>query len=83
MTCHVHHLGFFFSTEILPETGSLATLREIAISVKNIRFDLNLISERRSNKLRAAVFIDEVAWCGGYVLCHCPSGLWFDSTTTC
>jgi hypothetical protein len=46
--------GFFFSieiSEISPETGILATLRENTIPFKKIRFDLNLNSILRSNKL--------------------------------
>jgi hypothetical protein len=46
------HPRIFFSTaisEILPETGIIATLREIQIPFKKIRFNLNLDSRIRTN----------------------------------
>jgi hypothetical protein len=57
----------FFSTgisEISPETGILATLREIQIPFKKIRFNLNLDSRIRINKLRMIHTTDRIVWCG-------------------
>jgi hypothetical protein len=77
--------GFFFSpgiSEISPETGILATLREIHIPFKKIWLNLNFVSRISTNKLRMINITDAVVCSGGWVLGHCPTGTGVDSTLT-